>query len=281
MIGNNSRLENIEKEQTVQKENPHSRKHSTDRQEISAGTDAPTVTFGKSGLRLVTDLQNCIKAQQSKAYANKVKLSNLQNMAKTLSYIQEHGYDTLESMEGRLAELKGQTSTSLKELKDTEARLRQVNEQIHYTGQYLANKSVYAQLQKSKNKAQFRQENSAKIALYETALKFLKEKAGDGKLPTLQTLKAEKKSCWKKKRNVRGNIIFTVTRRKNWIPYVPISIPRWGWQMTDRYLNMNARKEADFILSSPLHSGKKAGGLHLAKSPASSALNPQNLPYQG
>ena len=95
-------------------------------------------------------------------------------------------------MEGRRAELKGQTSTSLQELKDTEARLRQVNEQIHYTGQYLANKSVYAQLQKSKNKAQLRQENSAKIALYETALKFLKGKADGGKLPTLQTLKAEK-----------------------------------------------------------------------------------------
>ncbi len=214
VIGNNSRLENIEKEQTVQKENPHSRKHSTDRQEISAGTDAPTVTFGKSGLRLVTDLQNCIKAQQSKAYANKVKLSNLQNMAKTLSYIQEHGYDTLESMEGRLAELKGQTSTSLKELKDTEARLRQVNEQIHYTGQYLANKSVYAQLQKSKNKAQFRQENSAKIALYETALKFLKEKAGDGKLPTLQTLKAEKEKLLEEKKERQGKYYFYRDQKK-------------------------------------------------------------------
>ena len=214
VIGNNSRLENIEKERTVQKENPHSRKHSTDRQEISAGTDAPTVTFGKSGLRLVTDLQNCIKAQQSKAYANKVKLSNLQNMAKTLSYIQEHGYDTLESMEGRLAELKGQTSTSLKELKDTEARLRQVNEQIHYTGQYLANKSVYAQLQKSKNKAQFRQENSAKIALYETALKFLKEKAGDGKLPTLQTLKAEKEKLLEEKKERQGKYYFYRDQKK-------------------------------------------------------------------
>ncbi len=219
VIGNHSRLENIEKEQTVQKEvlpkeDTCSRKHPTGRQEISAGTDAPTVSFEKSGLRLVTDLQNCIKAQQSKAYANKVKLSNLQNMAKTLSYIQEHGYDTLESMEGRLAELKGQTSTSLKELKDTEARLRQVNEQIHYTGQYLANKSVYAQLQKSKNKAQFRQENSAKIALYETALKFLKEKAGDGKLPTLQTLKAEKEKLLEEKKERQGKYYFYRDQKK-------------------------------------------------------------------
>ncbi len=103
-------------------------------------------------------------------------------------------------MEVRLAELKGQTSSSLKELKDTEARLRQVNEQIHYTGQYLANKSVCTQLRRSKNKMQFRQEHSAKIALYETALKFLKGKADGGKIPTLQTLKAEKEKLLEEKK---------------------------------------------------------------------------------
>ncbi len=205
LIGNHSRLENTEKGQAVQKENLpektiHNRKPSDGQHGIPAGTDAPTAPFEKSGLRLVTDLQNCIKAQQSRAYANKVKLSNLQNMAKTLSYVQEHGYETLESMEGRLSELKGQASSSLKELKDTEARLRQVNEQIHYTGQYLANKSVYAQLRKSKNKELFRQENSAKIALYETALKFLKGKSDGGKLPTLQTLKAEKEKLLAEKK---------------------------------------------------------------------------------
>ncbi|GFI18128.1 hypothetical protein IMSAG249_01120 [Lachnospiraceae bacterium] len=219
VIGNNSRLENTEKGQTVQKEilpkeNIPSPECPAHQQEIPDGTDMPAAPFEKSGLRLVTDLQNCIKAQQSRAYVNKVKLSNLQNMAKTLSYIQEHGYDTLESMEGRLAELKGQTSTSLKELKGTEARLRQVNEQIHYTGQYLANKSVYAQLQKSKNKAQFRQENSAKIALYETALKFLKEKAGDGKLPTLQTLKAEKEKLLEEKKKRQGKYYFYRDQKK-------------------------------------------------------------------
>lgn len=46
VIENNSRLENTEK-------------------------DTPTAPFEKSGLRLVTDLQHCIKAQQSKAYAGK------------------------------------------------------------------------------------------------------------------------------------------------------------------------------------------------------------------
>lgn len=205
IIENNSHIENTGKDQATQKEilpkeNIPALERPAHQQRIPDGTDMPAATFEKSGLRLVTDLQRCIKAQQSKAYAGKVKLSNLQNMAKTLSYVQEHGYDTVEDMESRLAEIKELASSSRKELKDTEDRIRQVNEQIHYTGQYLANKSVYSQFLKSKNKSQFRQEHSAKIALYETALKFLKEKADGGKLPTLQTLKAEKEKLLEEKK---------------------------------------------------------------------------------
>ncbi|MBD5472996.1 MAG: relaxase/mobilization nuclease domain-containing protein [Lachnospiraceae bacterium] len=208
MIENNSRLENAEKDQTVQKdflpeEITHDRENSAHQREIPAGTDAPTAPFEKSGLRLVTDLQHCIKAQQSKAYAGKVKLTNLQTMAKTLSYVQEHGYNTVEDAEGRLAEIKEFVSSSRKELKDIEGRLRQTNEQIHYTGQYLANKSIYSQFLKSKNKGQFRQEHSSELALYEAAVKFLKEKSGDGKLPTLQTLKAEKEKLLVQKKEAK------------------------------------------------------------------------------
>ena len=208
VIENNSRLENAEKDQTVQKEIlpeeiTHDREHPAHQQEISAGIDAPTAPFEKSGLRLVTDLQHCLKAQQSKAYAGKVKLTNLQTMAKTLSYIQEHGYNTAEDAEGRLAEIKELASSSRKELKNIEGRLRQTNEQIHYTGQYLANKSVYSQFLKSKNKGQFRQEHSSELALYEAAVKFLKDKSSDGKLPSMKLLKEEKEKLLVQKKEVK------------------------------------------------------------------------------
>ena len=208
VIENNSHLENAGKAQIIQKEIlPKEKIHAPERpahqQEISAGADTHTASFEKSVLRLVTDLQHCIKAQQSKAYAGKVKLTNLQTMAKTLSYVQEHGYNTVEDTENKLAEIKELASSSRKELKDIEGRLRHVNEQIHYTGQYLANKSIYAQFLKSKNKGQFRQEHSSEIALYESAAKFLKEKAGDGKLPTLQTLKAEKEKLLVQKKEAQ------------------------------------------------------------------------------
>ncbi len=208
VIENNSHLENAEKDQTVQKEilpkekiyTPECPAH---QQEIPAGADTPAAPFEKSGLRLVTDLQHCIKAQQSKAYAGKVKLTNLQAMVKTLSYVQEHGYNTVEDAEGRLAEIRELASSSRKELKDIECRIRQVNEQIHYTGQYLANKSTYSQFLKSKNKGQFRQEHSPELAIYEAAVKFLKGKAGDGKLPALQTLKAEKEKLLVQKKEAQ------------------------------------------------------------------------------
>ena len=54
-------------------------------------TEIPTFIFIKSDLRLVIDLQQCVKAQQSQAYAQRVKLSNLQQMAKTVAYVQEIG----------------------------------------------------------------------------------------------------------------------------------------------------------------------------------------------
>ena len=148
--------------------------------------------FIKSDLRLVIDLQTCIKAQQSEAYAQKVKLSNLKQMAQTVAYIQEHGYDSLEDLHAALDQASNQTSAARKSLKDTEQQLKNVNEQIHFTGQYLAYKNVYADYRKSRNKDKFYEEHQAELSLYDTALRTLKEKSGGNKLPSMKALYAEK-----------------------------------------------------------------------------------------
>ena len=155
-------------------------------------SDPMAILFIKSDLRLVVDLQTCVKAQQSRAYAQKVKLSNLQEMAKTIAYVQEHEYDTRELLEDKFSSVKERTSNSRKQLKTVESELKSLNQQLHYTGQYLANKSVYAQFRKSKNKQKFRQEHSAELALYEKAVTSLKEKNGTQPLPTMKQLKEQK-----------------------------------------------------------------------------------------
>ena len=175
-----------------------------EQQTPNTSTDSPTVPFSdtstipapfifiKSDLRLVIDLQTCIKAQQSEAYAQKVKLTNLKQMAQTVAYIQEHGYDSLDDFHATLDQASDQTSASRKSLKDTEQQLKDVNEQIHFTGQYLAYKNVYADYRKSRNKEKFYEEHQAELSLYDAALRTLKEKSGGNKLPSMKALYAEK-----------------------------------------------------------------------------------------
>ena len=148
--------------------------------------------FIKSDLRLVIDLQTCIKAQQSEAYAQKVKLTNLKQMAQTVAYIQEHGYDTRADFNAALTNAESQTSLARKKMKDTEQQLKNVNEQIHFTGQYLAYKDLCAQYHKSRNRNKFYEEHKAELSLYETALRVLKEKSNGQKLPSMKSLYAEK-----------------------------------------------------------------------------------------
>ena len=81
-------------------------------------SDPMDILFIKSNLRLVIDLQNCVKAQQSQAYARKVKLTNLQEMAKTIAYVQEHEYDTREILEDKFSSVKERTSNSRKQLNE-------------------------------------------------------------------------------------------------------------------------------------------------------------------
>lgn len=76
--------------------------------------------------------------------------------------------------------------------KFTEAKLKKVNEQIRYLGQYLSTKSVYGDFLKSGNKKSFRQAHAEDIAKYEEALRILKQHSPNGKFPTMKDLRAEK-----------------------------------------------------------------------------------------
>ena len=203
LFGENSKSKEYRKE-TIASETFNAESEQPADQPSAPLQEAPvSILFIKSDLRLVTNLQNCVKAQQNAAYANEVKLSNLKEMAKTVAYIQERGYDTRDSLEDSFSEVKNLASSSRKVLKDTEDKLRILNEQIHYTGQYLANKSVYRQFCRAKHKGQFREEHPAEIALYESARKFLQGQSADGRLPSIKLLKAEKEQLLHKKKEAQ------------------------------------------------------------------------------
>jgi hypothetical protein len=150
--------------------------------------------YEKSGIRLVVDLENCIKAQQSRAYAQKVKISNLQQMADTYAFVKSHGYASVEELETALNDAKARASAAKNHLKATESRLSDVNKQIRLTGQYLANKDIYAEYRQSKKSEEFYEKYRAAITLYETARDTLRAMSGGQKLPSMKSLKAEKEN---------------------------------------------------------------------------------------
>ena len=190
----NSNRQHAEKSHSTDRPRPVTDFSEQSKSSASVQTDETTHSFLfiKSDLRLVTDLQHCIKAQQSQAYAQKVKLSNLKMMAQTVAYIQEHGFQSKEDLDTALSNASAQSTDARNTLKSTDDSLKSINEQIHYTGQYLANKSIYFDYRKSRNKEKFYEDHRAELTLYESALRILKEKAQGKKLPTLKMLREEK-----------------------------------------------------------------------------------------
>lgn len=153
--------------------------------------DPIAILFIRSDLHLVVDLQSNIKAQQSAAYAQKVKISNLKEMARTVCYIQEHGYDTRANLEDAFSDVTAKLSDARKTLRATEDRIKVLNEQIHYVGQYQSHKAVQSRFLQSRNKKKFRQEHRAELKLYDDGVQFIKEHF-DSKVPSLKALKAER-----------------------------------------------------------------------------------------
>ena len=152
----------------------------------------PRIFLIHSDLRLVVDLQNCVKAQQSRAYARKVQISNLQEMARTVAFIQEQGIDTLGTLEANYETAQENYHAASSALRETGAQLAEVNEQIHHMGAYLSGKNVYQEFLHAKDKAALRAVHRGEIANYEKAARFLKEKFAGAAFPSMKALKAQK-----------------------------------------------------------------------------------------
>ena len=186
-------LEQVFQNHENRKDLSHERTHKSESaSKADYHTDPFVIFYIKSELRLVTDLQTNVKAMQNQAYARKVKISNLQQMANTLIYIQDHGYDTREDLEKQTADIQAKMEEAHDQLSDLTSKMKILNSQIHYTGQYFASKSVYAEFLKSRNKKKFRQEHSSEIRFYEEARDWLKAFYPDGKMLSMKALKSQK-----------------------------------------------------------------------------------------
>jgi len=172
------------------------------------------IAVPKPFVKLIVDLEAIAKAQENPKYAQRVTITNIQEAAKTLLFIEENGIKDREELIALLESAGKDKNEKHEKLKATEARLKTVNLLIKYSGQYYANKKVYSDYLKAKNKAQFRAEHDAEITLYEAARRQLKELSGGEKIPTLQHLKEEKESLTVSKNELYEEYSFARAKQK-------------------------------------------------------------------
>ena len=70
-------------------------------------------------------------------------------------------------------------------------QIRSTNAQIHFTGQYYANKKIQSGFLKARNKKKYRADHEKELDLYNDAVRYFKENTG-GTIPPIKDLKAKK-----------------------------------------------------------------------------------------
>lgn len=143
-------------------------------------------------ISLIIDIQNCIKAQESKGYEHWAKINNLKQASKTLNYLTEHNISSYAELEIRIDEMRRQFDDTADKLKSTEHRLNNTNILRKNISTYKALRPIYEEYTNAKDKARFEKQHQREIILFKAAHKYLSEIQTDGKLPVLETVNAER-----------------------------------------------------------------------------------------
>ena len=143
------------------------------------------------GISLIGDIQERIRLIDSKGYEHKAKLTILKEAARTLNYLTENNLLQYADLEKKVEDVHISYDRTGKELKDVEARLREVQPLIKNISNYQRLKPVYDAFQKAKDKPSFKTKHEAELVIFEATRSTLLAMQGDEKLPSLKTLQAE------------------------------------------------------------------------------------------
>lgn len=139
-------------------------------------------------INLIIDIQNSIKAQQSKGYEHWAKIHNLKQASKTINFLTEHHIMSYEDLENKVNELHTALDDKRDKIKTAERQLNSTAGILKNLNIYNEFQPVYMQYRKSKNKEQFEQEHQRELILYRAAAKALK---ASGTLPALADLEKD------------------------------------------------------------------------------------------
>ena len=144
------------------------------------------------GVSLIIDIENSIKAQQSKGYEHWAKVNNLKEAAKTLNYLTENNLLQYSDLESKVAELSTAFSANTESLKEVEDRLREIQPIIKNLDNYRKLRPVWEEYSNARHKPVFREKHQAELMIFESSRKALREHYGERKWDSLKELQAER-----------------------------------------------------------------------------------------
>jgi prefoldin subunit 5 len=151
---------------------------------------AKALRADRGGVSLLIDIENSIKAAQSRGYEQWAKIHNLKQAAKTMNFLTENKIEQYADLTAKIAEIQTESEQTADTLKSVEKRLADMAVLIKNVSTYQKTKPVYDAYRKAKNKEKYRAGQEQAVILHEAAARALKA-AGVSKLPNLATLQAE------------------------------------------------------------------------------------------
>ena len=141
-------------------------------------------------IRLVVDLENSIKAQQSAGYERWAKIHNLKQAAKSMNFLTENKIEYYSELESKIADIMTAHDAAAKAVKEVEQRMSDLSLLIKHTTTYRQLKPIYDEYRKSPDKEKYLRGHESEIILFEAAARALKEMQIK-KLPDLAALRKE------------------------------------------------------------------------------------------
>ena len=145
--------------------------------------------------QLIINLEKSIKAQNSPGYAHWARIFNLQQMARTLIYIQENGFAEIESMQAAHQNVKADVADIQQQIDSTKAKLKSLIAQKGQAEIYRKTLDTYkkynapGQFAYFKNK--FYDQHKADIDAHKKARAYLFEELKLDKFPSLKKLSGD------------------------------------------------------------------------------------------
>ena len=156
------------------------------------------------GVSLLIDIENSIKAAQSRGYEQWAKIHNLKQAAKTLNFLTEHQISRYEDLTAKITEIQTESDKAGDALKEVEKRLADMAVLIKNVSTFQKTKPSYDTYRKAKNKERYRAAHEGTVILHEAAAKALKA-AGISKLPNLAALQTEYEKLQEQKEALRAD----------------------------------------------------------------------------